>query len=193
MLTKNELRAKYRAQNLSFSSVERKLASEKLCAAVITTPLWHQSNSILLYCPLSDEIDIQPLIAQALKARKQVALPRFSNRSATYTAARIEDAKRDLVKGKYEVMEPAGHCPAHALNQLDLTLVPGVAFDDTGRRLGRGKGYYDRMLSQITGFKMGVAFDWQACEGVPTESHDVILDCILTPTRWLKQLDNARL
>ena len=70
--------------------------------------------------------------------------------------------------------------------RLDLVLVPGVAFDLHGRRLGRGRGYYDRLLSQVGGRTCGVAFDEQVVSEVPVEAHDVLLNCILTPTRWFE-------
>jgi 5-formyltetrahydrofolate cyclo-ligase len=64
-------------------------------------------------------------------------------------------------------------------------LTPGIAFDALGRRLGRGRGFYDRLLAQTTGTRCGVAFDQQVVDVVPVETHDVVLNCILTPTRWL--------
>ncbi|HTG44362.1 MAG TPA: 5-formyltetrahydrofolate cyclo-ligase, partial [Verrucomicrobiae bacterium] len=71
------------------------------------------------------------------------------------------------------------------LNRLDFVLVPGVAFDSTGRRLGRGRGFYDQLLAGVTGIKCGVALDEQIVEKLPTEAHDIAMDYILTPTRWL--------
>jgi 5-formyltetrahydrofolate cyclo-ligase len=67
-----------------------------------------------------------------------------------------------------------------------LVLVPGVAFDLRGRRLGRGKGFYDRLLADAGGLKCGVAFDEQIVTEIPVEPHDVSVDCILTPTRWIQ-------
>ncbi|HLP77584.1 MAG TPA: 5-formyltetrahydrofolate cyclo-ligase, partial [Candidatus Paceibacterota bacterium] len=84
------------------------------------------------------------------------------------------------------------HCAPVSLNQLDLVLVPGVAFDACGRRLGRGKGFYDRLLADTRGIKCGVAFDEQIVTGIPVEPHDVLVDCILTPTRWI-DCDSRRL
>jgi 5-formyltetrahydrofolate cyclo-ligase len=72
------------------------------------------------------------------------------------------------------------------LNRLDLVLVPGVAFDARGGRLGRGKGFYDRLLSAVNGTKCGVAFDEQIVDAVPVGPLDVLVNCILTPTRWIE-------
>ena len=88
--------------------------------------------------------------------------------------------------------EPREHCAALALNRLDFVLVPGVAFDLDGRRLGRGKGYYDRLLATVTGAACGVAFDRQIVPRVPSEPHDARLNCILTPTRWQLVTGRAR-
>ena len=76
-------------------------------------------------------------------------------------------------------------CPVVALPELDFVLVPGLAFDRTGQRLGRGKGFFDRMLSQVKGVTCGVTFDWQIVDQVPVEPHDIALDCLVTPTQWL--------
>ena len=68
--------------------------------------------------------------------------------------------------------------------RLDLALVPGIGFTLDGGRLGRGKGYYDRLLAEVPVMKCGVAFECQIADEFPLESHDVQLNCILTPTRW---------
>ena len=82
--------------------------------------------------------------------------------------------------------EPAAHCAEVPLNRLDLVLVPGVAFDARGGRLGRGKGFYDRLLAAVRGTKCGVAFDEQIVDAVPNGPLDIRLNCILTPTRLIE-------
>ena len=89
-----------------------------------------------------------------------------------------------MVSGRFGVREPGADCPLISLNQLDLILVPGVTFDLTGHRLGRGKGFYDRLLAGFCGHKCGVAFEAQIVAAVPAEPHDVLVNSILTPTRW---------
>jgi 5-formyltetrahydrofolate cyclo-ligase len=113
-----------------------------------------------------------------------MAVPRLDLASGTYEAARLMTCSQ-LVPGRFGVPEPEAGCPAVPLNQLDLILVPGVGFDSAGRRLGRGKGFYDRLLAQVRGHKCGVAFEQQLVTELPEEPHDVRVDSILTPTRWL--------
>ena len=81
-------------------------------------------------------------------------------------------------------MEPKQDCPEVPLKQLDFIVVPGVAFSLDGRRLGRGRGFYDRLLASVRGIKCGVAFDEQIVDAIPADGQDIRLDYILTPTRW---------
>jgi 5-formyltetrahydrofolate cyclo-ligase len=71
------------------------------------------------------------------------------------------------------------------MNRLDLALVPGLAFDSGGRRIGRGKGFFDRLLVEVTGVKCGVGMDEQVLDEIPAETHDIAMNFIATPTRWL--------
>jgi 5-formyltetrahydrofolate cyclo-ligase len=139
-----------------------------------------------MYAPVSGELDVWPLLSAALRANKLVALPRYDPVKEQYVGCRIKDPEKELVLGRYGIREPAVHCAPIALNQLDFVLVPGVAFDLRGRRLGRGGGYYDRILAEARGQMCGVAFDEQIAREVPVGPHDSDVNCILTPTRWIE-------
>jgi 5-formyltetrahydrofolate cyclo-ligase len=162
---------------------DRQQLSAQLCDLLLAQEVWKCATNILLFSSLSDEPDVGKLISEALREGKTVALPRYDSSSASYRAAHIT-ALSDLRPGQFGVMEPAPGCPAMPLNQLDLVLVPGVAFDLAGRRLGRGKGFYDRLLAEVRGHKCGVAFDMQIVAELAEEPHDVRVDSILIPTRW---------
>ena len=130
------------------------------------------------------ELDLWPLAAVAAAAGKRVGLPRYDAALSGYAPCEIQDFSRDLAAGRYGIREPAVHCGKLPLNRLDLMLVPGVAFDLQGRRLGRGKGYYDRMLAAFHGVTCGVAFEQQIVHAIPVAPHDVPVNCLLTPLRW---------
>jgi len=103
-----------------------------------------------------------------------------------YTACRITDPEKDIRVGQFGIREPNARCEQISLNLLDLILTPGVAFDLHGWRLGRGKGFYDRLLAAVHGTTCGVAFDEQIVAQIPVEPHDTHVNCILTPTRWIE-------
>jgi 5-formyltetrahydrofolate cyclo-ligase len=183
---KSVLREQIRARAKSLSPAARANASAELAARLREQNVWRAAKSLLLFAPLPDEPDIWPLLTEALAANKIVALPSFMPGTSIYAARRILDPARDVVIGKFGIREGADVSPEIELNQLDLVLVPGVAFDSHGRRLGRGKGFYDRLLAGVRGTKCGVAFDEQIVDAVPVEPLDIPLNCILTPTRWIE-------
>lgn len=171
-----------RLQNIP--PTERGQFSARTCALLRTQSTWRTAKSILFYAPLPNEVDIWPLVSEALIANKIVALPGFDAEENSYVARQIGNLETDFERGQFGIREPKRNCPEIPLNRLDLALVPGLGFDLAGRRLGRGKGFYDRLLVHISATKCGVGFDEQIVREIPTEPHDVCLDCILTPTRW---------
>lgn len=172
---------------------ERTAASRELCARLRQHPVWASAKSVLHFAPLPEEIDIWPLVEERWAEGKIVALPRFSTLTKDYTAAVVRDLANDLRTGKLGIREPVASCPEVPLNRVDLVLVPGVAFDLCGHRLGRGKGFYDRLLADARGTKCGVAFEEQLVAEVPIGPQDVLLDCLVTPSRWLEFRSRAKL
>ena len=144
-----------------------------------------RSHSILFYDPLPDELDVWPLLVEALNSGREVCLPRYLPDEDCYVASRLGNLELDLRPGKFGIRETCASCPVIPLNQLDLVLVPGIGFDLNGHRLGRGQGYYDRLLPAVRGTKCGLAFDRQIATEIPAESHDITIDYLVTPTRCL--------
>ena len=184
--SKQALRRVARGRVAVLSPEYRAAAAAQLIVTLAARPEWARAGSVLLFAPLPDEPDVWPLVELALAAGKTVALPAFDPSKNGYVARQIKDAVRDVVLGKFGVREPAETCVEVLLNQLDLLLVAGVAFDARGGRLGRGKGFYDRLLAGARGTMCGVAFDEQLVDAVPVGSLDIRLNCILTPTRWIE-------
>jgi 5-formyltetrahydrofolate cyclo-ligase len=182
---KKQLREHVRASLHAMSGQERTRQSAMLCELLSNHPIFRQSNSILFYAPLPDEeVDVWPLLEKSLPSGKEIYLPRFDADTKRYDAARIVEAANDVVKGRFEIREPAAHCARNPLKRLDLILVPGIAFSRNGSRLGRGRGFYDRLLSELRGKTCGIGFQCQLVDLIPLEQHDVVLDHILTPTLW---------
>lgn len=182
---KTSLRQQVRARMRTLSAEQRRAGSQQLCERLLTLPVWKRAKIVLLFAPLPDEPDLWPVLAAAWREGKEVSLPKLDPAGFSYHASPVK-SRDDLAPGKYGILEPRHTAAAMALNRLDLVLVPGVAFDGRGGRLGRGKGYYDRLLAPVNGSKCGVAFDEQLVDAVPVGPMDVRLDCILTPTRWIE-------
>ena len=163
---------------------ERAVASREIRRRLIEQPIWQAAQSLLLYAPTADEPDIWPLVDDALAQGRQVMLPRYLPAAGLYVACRLRQPARDLAPGQFGILEPTAECPRFDVKRLDLAVVPGIGFSRNGGRLGRGKGYYDRLLTEVAGFKCGVGFDCQVAAEFPLEPHDVRLNCILTPACW---------
>jgi 5-formyltetrahydrofolate cyclo-ligase len=183
---KTEWRRRLRAGLKSVSQTQKDADSASARDLLRRQPVWQNAQAILFYVPMGLELDLTPLLEEALKAGKVVALPRFIGETGTYQPFGVSDFGRDCARGKFGLAEPGAHCSAIPLKRLDLVLAPGVGFDVAGRRLGRGRGYYDRLLAEFAGAKCGVAFDQQVVARIPAERHDVTMNYILTPTRWLE-------
>jgi 5-formyltetrahydrofolate cyclo-ligase len=183
---KAELRRRLRARLAGASDESLARESAQIRERLARTAAWQSARNILLYAALPREVDLWPLLQVTLGGGRAVALPRFVSETGDYEAAEVRGLTGDLVTGAFGVREPAPHCPVIPLNQLDLVVVPGLAFDVAGLRLGRGKGFYDRLLALVRGAKCGVAFEFQVLPAIPAEPHDMELNCLVTPTRTLE-------
>jgi len=183
-MTKAELRRKIRAAVGHLSPAARAAASAAVRERL--APQMQSARTVLFFAPLPDEVDLWPLLDDFLAAGKVAALPRFDSTTQSYLAVRVRNLTEDIVAGKFGIREPRADCPRIEPGRLDLILVPGVAFDWGGRRLGRGRGYYDRLLSNHRALKAAIAFDEQMVGEIPAEPHDARMDFILTPSHCVK-------
>jgi 5-formyltetrahydrofolate cyclo-ligase len=181
---KSDLRAHIRARLEKISEAVRAVESielrERLQAQIPS------AHTILFFAPLPDELDVWPMLELSLATGTICALPFFDAEKKSYGAKRLKNLAADIVPGKFGVREPAAGCTEIPLNQFDLILVPGMAFDLAGNRLGRGQGFYDRILAEASGIKCGLCHDFQLLEKIPNEPHDVKVNFIFTPSRCVK-------
>lgn len=151
-MTKQELRDQIKAKITKMKAAEKDTASLYVCLQIIGTEEWQKAETVLLYSAMPDEVDLNLLIQDAEGCDKRVLMPQAS-------ANAPELSPTDL-------------------QQVDLAIIPGRAFTPQGDRMGRGKGYYDRMLSALNCPKWGVAFHCQMVKEIPTDPWDVRLDKI---------------
>jgi len=183
-VTKDELRKSARQQAAAHDAGERARDSVRIAEHIRAQPVWAESRSVLFFSPLASEPDLRSLCIEAIQRGKSVAFPKYVASSDCYEAIRILDLQKDLLPGQFGIHEPVASDPELRLKVLDLIFVPGLCFTFDGVRLGRGRGFYDRLLAAVSGKRCGAAFDWQMCNDLPVEAHDVRLDFIVTPSQW---------
>ena len=181
-MTKSEIRKQITAQRPDVQTLER--LSEQIVKKFQTLELFRQAKAVGTYMPLPDEVDISPLF-QTLE--KQMYIPAYDEKSGGYRLAKYTP---ELKNGKFGIPEPENPVWAEA-DELDLILVPGVAFDRAGGRIGRGGGFYDRLLPQYSAVRAAICFDFQCLEAIPTESHDCTMDLLITESKILKFAMNS--
>lgn len=182
--SKAALRAAARQALSAISPEQRVSDSAEACSRLEAQSDWNRARAVLLFAPMREELDIAPLARQALSAGKRVALPWFDASARVYRACQVEVPLEEVPLGRFGIREPAPGSPEVSMNELDFILVPGLAFDEHGGRLGRGRGYYDRLLAGVRATKCGLGYDLQVHPQIPVEPHDILLDCMLTPSRW---------
>lgn len=159
--------------------------SAAAAARLIALPAFAAAKVVMMYCPIQREIDPAAAARAAFAGGKTVCLPRVDWVDGTMQPARIDAWGAGLSTGKNGIREPAGSAPLVSVPSIGLVLVPGLAFDSAGGRLGRGSGFYDRFLTGLAAFKVGACLDEQVVDAVPMGPKDVRLDAVVTPTRTL--------
>ena len=140
-------------------------------------------EALVAFVPIAGEPEIRPSLAAALAGGMALFLPRYNGGKGLYELVRVANLEADLERGHYGIDEPRDDLPtANTLLSNTLWLIPGLAFDPLrGIRLGRGGGFYDRLLEHYPGgFRLGVAWDFQIRNDLPAEAHDQPVDAILT-------------
>ncbi len=145
--------------------------------SIVALTQWEAAKTVCLFVSRRDEIDMKFLLAEALNAHKTAVLPRVEK--SGLVLHRISSIK-DLVRGAYEILEPKKSCQIIRAAVVDLFIVPGIAFDRSGNRIGRGKGYYDKLLVGTNAPKIGLAYSFQVLAEVPHTSYDVPMTMIVT-------------
>ena len=180
---KSALRKQISAKAKAVPPERRESDSKELCTKLKNQSFFRSAASILFFAPLPDEVDLWPLLESAIAEDKIIALPCFDLDDRIYKSRHIKNLHVEILSGQFGIREPAASCIEIPLKDLDLILVPGIAFDLRGNRLGRGKGFYDRLLENFPGKKIAIAFDEQIADEIPAGKTDVRMDFILTPTR----------
>ena len=141
------------------------------------------SKVVMFYVSFNSEVDTHEMIKEALKS-KRIAVPKVVE--GEMQSALIIDFDQMIPSGKFNILEPIELLKIEPKN-ISLIIIPGIAFDRKGHRIGYGYGYYDKFLRKISkAVKIGIAFDFQIVDKIPNEAHDVPLDSIVTEKEVIK-------
>lgn len=180
--SKAELR-KEMLKRLKLQSVsDRSAKSESIGRKLLDHPDFTGSRTVMFYLSQSFEVDTIQLFHDSLK-RQCVLVPYVDRSEGGLVAVKVKHPEEELVKGSYGILEPRAELvEPFDVHQIDLVLVPGLAFDGKGRRLGRGKGYYDRFLTSLSPQtkRLGLCFDFQLVKQVPSSEHDTCVHEVIT-------------
>ena len=150
-----------------------------------------EANISLLYMPQKFVVDTKKIIQRCFDYRKIVALPAFNTEKHGMLPYKVDAFETDLTLGPRNIMEPdPERCKIIPIDRIDIAIIPGVALDEKGGRIGSGEGYYDRLIGKlpITTRKVALALECQIVQQVPMESHDKFMDIIITEDRIIYKI-----
>ena len=175
---KKSIRSFINEQKQTLTDEIRITEAKKIFHRVTNLQNWIEAKNILIYHSLHDELSTEPFLKSITD--KTFFLPRVNGNCLDI----VSYNENLLKKGTYNIIEPIGE--SISPSKLDLIIVPGVAFDKNKNRLGRGKGFYDKLLSEVTCCKIGICYDFQLLEYLPCEDHDIKMNLIVTPKYLIK-------
>ncbi|MDH5527771.1 MAG: 5-formyltetrahydrofolate cyclo-ligase [Nitrospirota bacterium] len=178
---KATLRSRMRAWRDGLGTVELDALSEEVEARVVTLPAFTTARTICMYMHIGSEVRTGGYIARALLTGKRLVLPRVEG--GNLELCHVTNPVHDLTAGGWGIMEPNPECEVISPREVNLFLLPGLAFDAMGRRLGYGKGFFDRLLVQSAGVRVALALEGQIVENVPANEDDQLVQWVVTPDR----------
>lgn len=182
MPIKEQIRNAMKKRRSELSPEEVRARSDDVIARLTGQEVYRRAGCLASYVSVANEVDTHALIHLALDRGKRVAAPVVkANRTLVHREIR---SLAELKPSGVGLLEPSGEdggvVPPHA---FDIVLVPGLAFDRAGNRIGFGAGYYDRFLSLSPAFKIGLAYDFQVLDRLPAGPHDIPMDLVVTESR----------
>ena len=173
---KRTLRKAVRAEIAKLSAEEKSSLSSQIISKIADLEPLHNASVIALFASLPDEPQTAALTEQLLCENRRVVIPRIEGEEMNFY-----DISEGVETGSFGIMEPTSTTPVEP-SEIDVMILPGVAFTTEGARCGRGKGFYDKYLSRngFRAYTIGVCYPCQIVEIIPTEEHDKVLDCVIS-------------
>lgn len=183
-MIKEELRRAMREQRRALTADNVKELSASIKENLFSLGCVKNADIVCVFLSAFKEPDTYSVIRELIEEGKKIVVPVTDMENVTLSLSYI-NGTNDLKKGAYGISEPSVIQPA-AIEDTDVILVPGLAFDRSGGRMGFGKGYYDRLLDNTRCIKIGLCYDFQLHNTIPTQSHDVMMDFVVTEKEIVK-------
>lgn len=184
ILSKQDLRERILTLLRNQKQQERLTKSLIIAEKLFNLKEYRNAQTVLFYASFDGEVETFEMIKQAQKQNKRIGLPKIEPSRKEIHPKTINNLEEDLEEGPYNILQPKDNQTQDLdVNDIDLVVVPGVAFDKSNHRLGRGGGYYDRFLTTLPGCAktVGLAFDFQMVDSLPqTSDHDVPVSCVVS-------------
>jgi 5-formyltetrahydrofolate cyclo-ligase len=183
---KSEIRRSTVARRDALSKKQRAEKSAAIMRRLFEFANFLESKIVLFYLSHKSEVDTKPMIHKALALQKIIALPLIDGEKREIIPLKIDNLDRDTQPGYRGIREPISQrCKQIPVQQVNLAIIPGIAFDERGGRIGYGTGFYDRFIPNldITTRKVALAFECQIVPQIPMEPHDRYTDIIITEKR----------
>ena len=168
---------------LSAQSVEeRDKKSRAIQKKLFATPAFQRAGTVCFFVSMPMEVNTHPMIEEALRSGKTVLVPLVDLENKELKLKQIRDFRKDLSPGTLGILEPSSGARDADAGDVECVLVPGLVFDGKGNRLGRGGGFYDRLLAKLPAktATLGLAFSFQVLPAIPLENHDRPVGQVLT-------------
>ena len=184
MIAKSEIRSKARAFRSGLSDEAHTRLSGQICLHLLEAEEFVRASTLHSFWPILNrrEVDVRPAL-KAFARSGSVWLPVVRGNELLHTPMPGLDEEDAWPTGPFGQLEPSD-AELHSHIHVELILVPGLAYDLHGNRIGYGKGFYDRFLSTTQGLKVGITMQGQVMDDLPTEKHDVRVDAIVTEDGW---------
>ena len=157
----------------------RELLSSVIAESFITSDIYKEAEVLLLYYSVGSEVSTDKILKQALNDKKRVAYPVCIDNSG-YMEFYFIKTEDDLVEGMYKIKAPKQGSKKFSNENNSVCIVPALAFDIKGNRLGYGKGYYDRFLEKFKGISVGICYDAMLADSIPADPHDKKVSYLIT-------------
>lgn len=189
--TKDEIRSNIAKALAKLTERDIKDKTDKIEKRLFEFANFLESNIVLLYINSECEVNSLKIIEKCLNYKKIVILPAFDTTKHEMKLMKIDNIDTDLTPGPRGILEPdASRCNAVPIECIDIAIIPGVAFDEKGGRIGSGDGYYDRLIPNlpITTRKVALTFEGQIVPQIQMEAHDKHVDIIITEKRIIYKI-----